>query len=218
MPGKSFAERAFYFFVLLIPRLIYRVKVIGTENLPAGGCVLVPNHITWVDSIILQLSCPRPVRFIIDEEFYQRGFLHPVLRRAKVISISRARPREAIRRAAEQIRQGEIMCIFPEGQLTRTGTLQRLQRGYEMIARDAQSPVVPVFLDQLWGSIFSFRGGKFFRKWPRQFPYRATVGFGKPLSPEEATPARVHEELLKVGTDCFEQRPELLAHLGRYAG
>jgi len=68
--------------------------------------------------------------------------------------------------------------------------------------------VVPVFLDQLWGSIFSFRGGKFFRKWPKHFPYRATVGFGTPLSADEATIPRVHEDLLKLGTDCFEQRPE----------
>jgi len=101
--------------------------------------------------------------------------------------------------------------------LSRTGTLQRLQRGFEIIARHARSPVVPVFLDQLWGSIFSFRGGRFFRKWPRKLPYRATVGFGPALTPVEATRARVHEELLKIGADCFEQRRELGEHLARRA-
>jgi acyl-[acyl-carrier-protein]-phospholipid O-acyltransferase / long-chain-fatty-acid--[acyl-carrier-protein] ligase len=217
MPGDNAAERAFYFIALLIVRLIYRVKAIGTENLPSGGCLLVPNHITWVDAIVLQLGCPRPVRFIIDQEFYRKPMLHWVLRMARAIPISRHKPREAIRRAAAQIQAGEIVCIFPEGQLSRTGTLHRLQRGFEMIARHAQSPVVPVFLDQLWGSIFSFRGGRFFRKWPRQFPYRATVGFGKPLLTSEATPARVHEDLLKIGADCFEQRPELRDHLARCA-
>ncbi len=217
MPGDTAAERAFYFVALLIVRVIYRVKAIGTENLPRGGCLLVPNHISWVDAIVLQLGCPRPVRFIIDEEFYARPMLQLVLRRARAIPISRRKPREAIRRAADQIKAGQVVCIFPEGQLSRTGTLQRLQRGYEMIARHAQSPVVPVFLDQLWGSVFSFRGGRFFRKWPRRFPYRATVGFGTPLTPAEATPARVHEDLLKVGADCFEQRPELRDHLARRA-
>ena len=167
MLGDSAAERAFYFFGSLIVRLAYRVNVIGHDNLPRGGCLLVPNHITWVDAVVLQLGCPRPIRFIIDEEFYRNRILHPILRMVRAIPINRARPREAIRRAAAQIQAGQIVCIFPEGQLSRTGTLQRLQRGFEIIARHAQSPVVPAFLDQLWGSIFSFRGGRFFRKWPK---------------------------------------------------
>ncbi len=217
MPGDSAAERAFYFFALAIVQLVYRVKAIGAENLPPGGCLLLPNHISWVDAVVLQLGCPRPVRFIIDEEFYAKPMLRWVLRSARAIPINRRQPRQAIRHASEQIRAGQVVCIFPEGQLSRTGTLHRLQRGFEMIARRAQAPVVPVFLDQLWGSIFSFRGGKFFRKWPRQFPYRATVGFGLPLTPDEATAARVHEDLLKIGADCFEQRPELRDHIARRA-
>src|SRR5438067_10124020 len=215
MPGDSATERAFYFCTLLIARAIYRVKAFGLGNLPSGGCLIVPNHITWVDAIILQLACPRPVRFIIDEEFYRKPALRPVLRMARAIPIDRRKPREAIRRATEQIEAGQFVCIFPEGQLSRTGTLARLQRGFEMIARHAQAPVVPVFLDQLWGSIFSFRGGKFFRKWPKHFPYRATVAFGPPRSADEATIPRVHEDLLKLGADCFEQRPELRQHIAR---
>src|SRR2546429_6222021 len=178
MPGDSATERAFYFIACGIARLVYRVKGIGVENLPTGGCLLVPNHITWVDAIILQLACPRPVRFIIDEEFYHKPMLHPVLQMARAIPIDRRKPREAIRRATDQIEAGQFVCIFPEGQLSRTGTLARLQRGFEMIARHGQAPVVPVFLDQLWGSIFSFRCGKIFWEWPRHFSYWATVGFG----------------------------------------
>src|SRR5205085_5575921 len=217
MPGDSATERAFYFCALLIARAIYRVKAFGLGNLPPDGCLVVPNHITWIDAIILQLACPRPVRFIIDEEFYRKPALQPVLRMVRAIPINRRKPREAIRRATAQIEAGQFVCIFPEGQLSRTGTLARLQRGFEMIARHGQAPVVPVFLDQLWGSIFSFRGGKFFRKWPRHFPYRATVGFGVPLSAEEATIPRVHEDLLKLGANCFEQRPELRQHIARRA-
>src|SRR5205807_3980531 len=206
---------AFYFFACSVARLVYRVKAIGIENLPTGGCLLVPNHITWVDAIILQLASPRAVRFILDEEFYRKPALQPVLRMVRAIPINRRKPREAIRRATAQIEAGQFVCIFPEGQLSRTGTLARLQRGFEIIARHGQAPVVPVFLDQLWGSIFSFRGGKFFRKWPRHFPYRATVGFGVPLSAEEATIPRVHEDLLRLGADCFEQRPELPQHIAQ---
>src|SRR5256714_13681945 len=133
------------------------------------------------------------------------------------IPIDRRKPRQSIRLAAERIKAGQIVFMFPEGQLSRTGTLARLQRGFEMIARHAHAPVIPVFLDQLWGSIFSFRGGKFFRKWPKYFPYRATVGFGAPLSAAGATIARVHEDLLKLGADCFEQRSELHDHIARRA-
>lgn len=217
MVGDSASERAFYWFGCGLGRLVYRVRAIGLENLPPGGFLLVPNHITWVDAIILQIACPRAVRFIIDEEFYRKPLLKTPLRMVGAIPIDRRKPRDAIRRATEQIEAGQIVCIFPEGQLSRTGTLARLQRGYEMIARHAGCPVVPVFLDQLWGSIFSFRGGKFFRKWPKQFPYRATVAFGNALPAKEATIPRVHEELLKLGADCFEQRPELRQHLARRA-
>src|SRR5438270_51393 len=135
MLGDSAAERAFYLFGSLIVRLAYRVKAIGHENLPRGGCLLLPNHITWVDAIVLQLGCPRPIRFIIDEEFYRNRILHPILHIVRAIPINRTRPREAIRRAAAQIHAGQIVCIFHEGQLSHTGTLQRLQRGFEIIAR-----------------------------------------------------------------------------------
>ncbi len=77
MPGDSAIERAFYFLACGVARLVYRVKAIGIENLPSGGCLLVPNHITWVDAIILQLASPRAVRFIIDEEFYRKPALQP---------------------------------------------------------------------------------------------------------------------------------------------
>src|SRR5207245_10477562 len=116
--------------------------------------LIAPNHITWVDAIILQLASPRAVRFIIDEEFYRKPALQPVLRMVRAIPIDRRKPREAIRRATDQIEVGQIVCIFPEGQLSRTGTLARLPRGLEMIARHAKATVVPGFLDHLWRSIF----------------------------------------------------------------
>jgi acyl-[acyl-carrier-protein]-phospholipid O-acyltransferase/long-chain-fatty-acid--[acyl-carrier-protein] ligase len=211
--SSSRRQRLFYFFALLIARIVYRVSPFGQERLPSGGFLLLPNHISFVDAIVLQLACPRRVRYIVDESFYQNRFLHPILKLAGCIPITPRRAKEAVRLAAEQIRAGDVVCLFPEGQLTRSGTLLRLQRGYELIARQAGSPVVPVWLDQLWGSIFSFQGGKYFRKWPTSIPYRVTVAFGEPLAPEAADIATVREELLKLGEFCFSRRPSLDRHL-----
>jgi len=214
MASVSAAEHALYFFGRALVRCFFRVTAFGTEDLPKGGFLLLPNHITWVDAIVLQLACPRPIRYIIDEEFYHKLILHPFLRAVRCIPIDTRHPRSAIRAAAEQIAAGEIVCLFPEGQLTRSGALLRLRRGYEVIACHAKSPVVPAWLDQLWGSIFSFQGGRFFTKLPRKIPYRVTVSFGKPLDCESADMATVREELLKLGEFCFSRRPLLDRHLG----
>src|SRR5256885_6693758 len=211
--SMSAPERALYCFGRLLVRCFYRVTALGLEKMPAGGFLLLPNHITWVDAIVLQLGCPRPIRYIIDQEYYYRPILHPLLRTLGCIPINIRHSRSAIRAATEKIAEGEIVCLFPEGQLERSGVLLRLQRGYEMIARHANAQVVPVWLDQLWGSIFSFQGGRFFTKFPKRIPYAVTIAFGKPLKAEGADVATVREELLKLGESCFSRRPSLDRHL-----
>ena len=215
MAKLSVFERTLRFFGLGLARLIYRVKVTGVDCLPPGGFLLLPNHITWVDAIVLTLASPRPIRFIVDEGVYRNRFLNPFLRAIDCIPITSRKAKEALREAAAKIRAGDIVCLFPEGELSRSGSLLRLRRGYEIIARQAESPVVPVWLDRLWGSIFSFKGGRFFSKWPSELPYRVTVAFGEPLSADAADIATVREELLKLGEVCYGERPILDDHLGR---
>src|ERR1700682_5538143 len=209
----SAGERVLHILGTSIARCFYRVTAVGLENLPSEGFLLLPNHISWVDAVLLQVACPRPIRYIIDASIYRNRVLHPIFRTLKCIPIDSRHSRNAIRESAERIAQGEIVCLFPEGQLTRSGTLLRLRRGYELIAHQANAPVVPVWLDQLWGSIFSFQGGRYFTKWPRNIPYRVTIAFGKPLSAEEADIATVREELLKLGEFCYSRRPSLDRHL-----
>jgi len=213
MATMSAAERTLYFIGRALGRCFYRVTALGIDNLPEGGFLLLPNHISWVDAIVLQLACPRPIRYIIDQEFYRKPTLHPLLRLVGCIPIDTRHSHSAIRAATGKIAEGEIVCVFPEGRLERTGTLLRLQRGYKLIARYANAAVVPVWLDQLWGSIFSFQGGKFFRKLPKRIPYPVTVAFGKPLEADAADIATVREELLKLGEFCFSRRPSLNRHL-----
>src|SRR5438309_3761022 len=211
--SMSAPERALYFFGRLLVRCFYRVTALGLENIPAGGFLLLPNHITWVDAIVLQLAYPRPIRSFLDQEYYDQPILHPLLRTLGCIPINIRHSRSAIRAATEKIAEGEIVCLFPEGQLERSGVLLRLQRGYELIARHANAQVVPVWLDQLWGSIFSFQGGRFFTKFPKRIPYAVTIAFGKPLKADAADVATVREELLKLGEFCFSCRPSLDRHL-----
>src|SRR5947208_5784004 len=146
MRPQSTAERVLHFFGRPLVRCFYRVSALGLENLPAGGFLLVPNHISWVDALVLQLACPRPIRYVIDQEYYHKRILHPILRALGCIPISNRHSHAAVRAAAERIAAGEIVCVFPEGELERRGTLLRLQRGYEVIARHAQAQVVPVWL------------------------------------------------------------------------
>ena len=200
---------------LLLASLVYRVTAFNRERLPEGGFLLLPNHLTWVDAVVLQVACPRPIRFIVFEEIFKIWWLSWIFRAVGALPISSKRAKDAVKAASEAIQRGEIVCIFPEGELSRTGMLLRLKRGYELIARSAQAPVVPVWLDRLWGSIFSFERGKYFFKWPRRFPYPVSVAFGAPIPPEKADIATVRERFLELGEHCYQQRPDLESHLGR---
>src|SRR5262249_27939464 len=186
MSPQSTAECALYFFGRPLVRCFYRVTPLGLENLPAGGFLLVPHHISWGDALVLPLACPRPIRYVIHQEYYYKPNLHPILLTIGFIPISNRQSHPAVRASAEKNSPREIVCVFPEGELERRGTLLRLQRGYEVIARHAKAQVVPVWLDQLWGSIFSFQGGKFFRKFPKRIRYPVTVAFGEPLEAKAA--------------------------------
>lgn len=199
--------------VELLVRTFYRLHVSGIENLPAGGCLFVPNHVTWMDAILLQATCQRPIRFLVYEPIYRHPLLHPIFRLLRAIPISTRKAKDALREASALIRAGEIVCIFPEGELSRTGMLLRLKRGYELIAHAAECPVVPIWLDQLWGSIFSFQGGKYFKKFPKRLPYPVTVLYGESIAHDHATIDIVRQRMLGLGEAAYQQRPLLSGHL-----
>ena len=196
-------------------RLFYRLHLLPSHRLPEGGCLLVPNHLSWADAVLLQVATPRPIRFLVDDAIYRRRTLRPLFAAIGALPISQTRAKEAIRTAAAALKKGEVVCIFPEGEISRSGSLLRIQRGFELIAREAQAPVVPVWLDELWGSILSFSEGRYFFKWPRQWPYPVTVAFGEPLHGSDAAAGLVRERLLDLGEQCFQQRAVIRGHLGR---
>ena len=215
LPREGLLVRVVRFVAAIFARRLYRVNVFGREHIPAtGGVLLLPNHITWVDAVVLQLACPRPIRFLIFDAIYRQPLLNPIMRLFGAIPIAPNRPKDALLRSAERLQAGEVVCIFPEGQLSRTGSLLRLKKGFEVIADRANVPVVPVWLDQLWGSIFSFEGGRYFSKWPRHIPYPVTVAFGEALTPGQADVETVREKMLELGAFSYEHRPMLNRHLG----
>jgi acyl-[acyl-carrier-protein]-phospholipid O-acyltransferase/long-chain-fatty-acid--[acyl-carrier-protein] ligase len=199
---------------ILLGKVFYRIDARGLERLPKGGALLICNHVSYVDALILGLVIRRRIRFIAFEWFHRHRVIGPLLRIFGVLSISPQRSKEAIRIAEEMLRAGELVAIFPEGQLTRLGLLLRLQRGFELIARRAGCPVVPVVIDSLWGSLFSFRGGKYFWKWPRRWPYDLRVQIGDNLSGRDATAENVRWAMMDADEAAFSRRPELNRHVG----
>jgi len=200
----------------VLAKFLYRVRVIGAERVPErGGVLLLPNHLSYVDAVILQLACRRPLRFVAGAQFKQHWFSNWVLRVSDAIIISPMRPLEGTRAIIEALKAGEIVCLFPEGAISRTGQLMQIRRGFTLLARKADVPVVAVAHDGLWGSVFSFSGNRYLFKSPRLKPTPVCVCFGYPVPPKQADTERVRKELLDLGSVAFAQRPVLNGHLGR---
>lgn len=192
---------------LAVVRTFYRIRAVDTHHLPAkGGVLILPNHVTWADAFFITAASPRPVRFVMDASFMKNPAVGWFCKLFDTVPIALGKPREALRAASTALAAGDVVCLFPEGQLTRTGTLQELQRGAEIIARLAGAPVVPVWLDGAWGSIFSFERNRFFRKWPYRIPYGLGIAFGEALTPDGADATAIRQGLLKASAAALASR------------
>ena len=213
---KLLPEALFRTLILVLTRIFYRLQIRGIENIPAkGGALLIANHISYADPPLIGAACSRPVRFIGFSGLSRSKLMRWIFKITGVIPVSAAKAREAITKAADHIAAGEIVCIFPEGAISRTGAMQGLKRGFELIARRSKAPVIPVGLDGLWGSIFSYERNKFFNKKPLQIPYPARVTFGKPMNTQDASSPTARQALQDLAEEAFSQRPALQGHIGR---
>jgi acyl-[acyl-carrier-protein]-phospholipid O-acyltransferase/long-chain-fatty-acid--[acyl-carrier-protein] ligase len=205
--------------LFVITHTIYRVRVLGRDNFPEkSGALLVCNHMSFVDVALLVASTDRPIRFLMYQGIYDMKVVKPFAKMVRAIPISsELHPREMIRSlhvASEALRNDEIVCIFAEGQITRTGQLLPFRRGLERIMKGVEVPIIPVNLDGVWGSIFSFERGRFLWKMPLRIPYPVTVSFGQAMPPT-STAIEVRAAVQELHANAFERRKQGMKTLDR---
>lgn len=181
------------FVVWLAINIVYRIRPTGLENIPSKGpAVVVCNHVSFMDPLILGGSVYRPMRFVMWYKIFQMPFLKFFFRQAKAIPIASAREDkqlmdEAFEKVDAELAAGNIVCIFPEGGITRDGEIQRFRPGIEKVIQRRAVPVVPAALGRLWGSWFSRRKDGGIRTIPWRLFARVPVTFGKAVPPGEVT-------------------------------
>jgi 1-acyl-sn-glycerol-3-phosphate acyltransferase len=195
-------EFFFRFICFCLAHFLYRLRVVGGDRIPKEGpAVLVCNHVTFVDWLVLAVTTQRPMRFVMHHSFTRLPFTGRFFRDAKVIPIAGAKENPEILEAAfarisRELRDGEIVCIFPEGQLTRDGKMGPFKRGIERIIATDPVVVIPMRLDGLWKSLFSHHSPRrlFGRMWQR-----VQLTIGEPLPPDQVTAALLEQRVAALG-------------------
>ena len=197
------------FVLWLLTHTLYRIRVVGEEHIPRRGpALLVSNHVSFVDALLIGATMQRFIRFMLHRDYYDNRWLNWFFCLMKTIPVSATNRREivqSLKRARAELEKGRVVCIFAEGAISRTGHLMPFKRGFERIVDGLDVPIVPVHLDQLWGSIFSFKDGRFFWKWPKVFPYPVTVSFGAPL-PSNSETQQVRQAVLELESNAVYYR------------
>ncbi|HTC22374.1 MAG TPA: MFS transporter, partial [bacterium] len=197
------------FCLWLFTHSLYRIKIVGQQNVPfRGPALLVCNHVSQVDAPLVGASIQRFIRFMMWKPYYEIKWLNWLFRLMNTIPVgggNRQEVLQSLERAHAELKAGHVVCIFAEGGISRTGNMLPFKRGFEKIMEGLDVPIIPVHLDRLWGSIFSFKDGKFFTKLPQQIPFPVTISFGKPL-PGNSKAEEVREVVQELGADAAEHR------------
>jgi len=193
------------FFAWLLVHTIYRLEKKGVENIPEEGpAILVCNHVSYVDSLVISSACRRPIRFVMDHHIFNTRGIGFIFRHMRAIPIAPAKEDAALMEAAfdevaRALEAGDLVAIFPEGGLTTNGELQAFRPGIQRIVGRTPVPVIPMALRGLWGSFFSRRGGAAMAVRSNLRPFSAIgLSVGEPVAPEKATPEHLRELVLTL--------------------
>jgi 1-acyl-sn-glycerol-3-phosphate acyltransferase len=196
------------FLAWLLIHTIHRVSTVDVERIPEeGAAVLVCNHVSYVDAIVIMAASPRPIRFVMDHKIFRTPLLGFIFRTGKAIPIAPIKEdpwltEKAFVDVAHALHDGELVCIFPEGKLTRTGDMNEFRGGIAKIVARSKVPVIPMALRGLWGSVFSRDPSNVFeRSLTRGLRSKLALVVGRPVTPQEATPENLYEQVLELRGD-----------------
>ena len=190
------------FLAWLLIHTVHRVATVDVERIPdEGPAVLVCNHVSYVDAIVIGAASPRPIRFVMDHRIFKMPLLGWIFRTAKAIPIAPAKEdpflmERAFIDIAQALHEGDLVCIFPEGKLTSTGEMNEFRGGIAKIVERSHVPVIPMALRGLWGSVFTRDPGNLFeRSFSRGWRSKLALAVGMPVAPKEATPEYLYEQV-----------------------
>jgi acyl-[acyl-carrier-protein]-phospholipid O-acyltransferase / long-chain-fatty-acid--[acyl-carrier-protein] ligase len=227
MIGVVLVSSAVRWLVWLLANLFFKIRIIGAEHIPKqGGALIVSNHVSYADAILIGCATPRFIRFLMWQPFYENKWLNPFSRLMYAIPIPTRSPKEslrALRNARTELEKGMLVCIFPEGEVARTPHMKPFERGVEVITRGLEStPVIPIYLDGLWGHALSLKGGRLFAS-RLKLRHKVTVYIGEPIltdsrsgsdsKPGNLDAEHLYQRVLELGAQAAE--PELSASLNK---
>jgi 1-acyl-sn-glycerol-3-phosphate acyltransferase len=201
---RTIPEFAMRFIIWVLTHTMYRVRHIDLHKIPdEGACVLVCNHVSFVDALLIGGACRRPVRFVTFKPIYNMPVLNFIFRTAKAIPIDsrKADPEGyelAFARIADELKNGEVVCIFPEGKLTTNGEIDEFKNGISRILQETPVPVIPMALRGLWGSFFSHKDRPALSQMPKRFWSKIELVVGEPIPAEQATPEYLKEKVTEL--------------------
>ncbi|NVO00290.1 MAG: acyl-[ACP]--phospholipid O-acyltransferase [Geobacteraceae bacterium] len=206
------------FMALVAMRIFYRLDMIGERNVPIdGGALLVANHVSWLDALLLIATQQRRIRFVMERSIYNTPLLKQFCQMMKVIPVSGRDGKKGLieftAAARQALEDGYLVCIFAEGEITRNGMLNRFKGGFARIVKDSDFPIIPVYIGGAWGSILSYAHGKLLSRVPSLMPYRVTVIFGAALAADSPV-HEVRRAVMELSCDWFDARKKRRKPLG----
>ena len=200
-------------FFIILTTTFYRIRIVGASHIPQeGAALLISNHLSATDAFFVMASVDRPVRFIMSESHYAKWWLRPFAMAMDAIPVPSSindpeANRKALRQASRYLRRGQVVCIFPEGQVSRTGVMLPFREEVQEIIKGRDCPIVPIHLDRVWGTIFSPIDGRYIPRRPQNIPHPLTVSIGQPLPP--TTPVgEVRAAIHTLGHNAWMLRKE----------